>query len=80
MTHEQEKELRTALEKLEGTAEYKELTKLVQSMRGEIINDPLLERAIDEILIVRGAWIYDTINDSEKMTKKVRKALGYTFP
>ena len=80
MTHEQEKELRTALEKLEGTAEYKELTKLVQSMRGEIINDPLLERAIDEILIVRGAWIYDTINDSEKMTKKVRKVLGYTFP
>lgn len=80
MTHEQEKELRTALEKLEGTAEYKELTKLVQSMRGAIINDPSLERAIDEILIVRGAWIYDTINDSEKMTKKVRKVLGYTFP
>lgn len=80
MTHEQEKKLRTALEKLEGTAEYKELTKLVQSMRGAILNNPSLDRAIDEILIVRGAWIYDTLNDSESMSKKVRKALGYTFP
>ena len=48
---------------------------------GEVLDNPSIERAIDETLITCGAWIYDSLNCGKKnMIKKIRKVLGYIYP
>lgn len=53
-------------------------------LTGTTIDNPTIERMIDETLICRGAWIYDTINGKPKrgktLTQKIRKTLGYSYP
>jgi hypothetical protein len=79
-----EKELQIALDNLFKSAEYRKVCELTQELTDKGLNNPSLERAIDETLICRGAWIYDTINGKCKRGKgllyKVRKAIGYTYP
>lgn len=84
MDTNKEKELQIALDNLYKSAEYRKVCDLTQELAEKRIDNPSLERAIDEILICRGAWIYDTINGKCKRGKtlvyKVRKVLGYTYP
>ena len=84
MDTNKEKELQIALDNLNKTAEYRKVCELTQELAENGIDNPSLERAIDEILICRGAWIYDTITCKYKRGKtllyKVRKVLGYTYP
>ena len=79
-----EKELQIALDNLYKSAEYRKVCELTQELADKGLNNPSLERAIDETLICRGAWIYDTINGKCKRGKgllyKIRKAIGYTYP
>lgn len=86
MTTEQENELLNALENLCKSKEYNRLVDIVSSMDGEGIDCPSIERTIDNVLICRGAWIYDKLNGKPKrgksltMVQKIRKVLGYTYP
>lgn len=85
MDFEQEYQLQEALDNLFKSAEYRKVCKLTQELAGTKLNCPSIERAIDENLICRGAWIYDTINGPEKGRKKtlvakIRKILGYAYP
>lgn len=84
MTKEQEKQLISALENLCKSKEYNRLVDIVSYMEGEGIDCPSIERTIDEVLICRGAWIYDKLNGKPKrgktMVQKIRKVLGYTYP
>jgi hypothetical protein len=86
MTKEQENELLNALENVRNSKEYNRLVDIVSYMEGEGIDCPSIERTIDEVLICRGAWIYDKLNGKPKrgksftMIQKIRKVLGYTNP
>lgn len=86
MTTEQENELISALENVRKSKEYNSLVNIVSNMEGEGIDCPSIERTIDEVLICRGAWIYDKLNGKPRrgksltMVQKIRKALGYTYP
>jgi hypothetical protein len=86
MTKEQENELLNALENVRNSKEYNRLVDIVSYMEGEGIDCPSIERTIDEVLICRGAWIYDKLNGKPKrgksltMVQKIRKVLGYTYP
>ena len=84
MTLEQDKKLKRALVNLQDTIEYRELCSVVMELEGMHLDNPSVERMIDEILISRGTWIYDTINGEPKrgktLTQKIRKTLGYTCP
>ena len=84
MDTNKEKELQIALDNLHKSAEYRRVCELTQELSNTMLNNPSLERAIDEVLICRGAWIYDTINGNCKrgkgLIRKIRKTLGYTYP
>ena len=86
MTQEQEKELLNALENVRNSKEYNRLVDIVSYMQGEGIDCPSIERTIDDVLICRGAWIYDKLNGKPRrgksltMVQKIRKVLGYTYP
>jgi hypothetical protein len=84
MTHEEEQKLSQALNELHNSNAYRELCKVVMDLTGTTIDNPTIERMIDETLICRGAWIYDTINGEPKrgktLTQKIRKTLGYSYP
>lgn len=84
MSPEQDKKLKKALANLRDTKEYRELCSVVMDLTGSTIDNPTIERMIDETLISRGAWIYDTINGKPKrgktLTQKIRKTLGYSYP
>lgn len=79
MTQEEENKLKEALENLFYSNEYKELLNIVLKLKGKMLDNPSIERSIDNILITQGSWIYDTINDNDyKLTKKIKRILGYT--
>lgn len=84
MSPEQDKKLKKALANLQDTKEYRELCSVVMDLTGATVDNPTIERMIDETLICRGAWIYDTINGEPKrgktLTQKIRKTLGYSYP
>jgi hypothetical protein len=84
MSPEQDKKLKKALANLQDTKEYRELCSVVMDLTGATLDNPTIERMIDETLICRGAWIYDTINGEPKRgkttTQKIRKTLGYSYP
>jgi hypothetical protein len=86
MTKEQENKLLSALENVCKSEEYNRLVDIVSYMEGEGIDCPSIERTIDDVLICRGAWIYDKLNGKPKrgksltMVQKIRKVLGYTYP
>ena len=86
MTTEQENKLISALENLRKSEEYNRHIDIVAYMEGEGIDCPSIERTIDEVLICRGAWIYDKLNGKPRrgksltMVQKIRKVLGYTNP
>ena len=83
MDMDKEKELQIALDNLFKSAEYRKVCELTQELTDKGLNNPSLERAIDETLICRGAWIYDTINGIKRgkgVLYKIRKAIGYTYP
>jgi len=84
MTREQEEKLLNALNALYACKEYRELKACVAESKDTGLNNPSIERAIDEILVCQGAWIYDTINGTPKrgktLVQKIRKTLGYTYP
>lgn len=86
MTTEQENKLLNALENVRKSKEYNRLVDIVSYMEGEGIDCPSIERTIDEVLICRGAWIYDKLNGKPRrgksltMVQKIRKALGYINP
>jgi len=79
------------MKKLE--AEYDELwKKIVEATNTYIAKDkdvrsddlPIIERFADQ-LCLSGAWIYDRLDrkyprDRGATTKKIRKALGFTYP
>lgn len=84
MTQEQETKLENALNALYSCKEYNELRACVKELADTGLNNPSIERAIDEVLICRGAHIYDTINGEptrgKTLVQKIRKVLGYTYP
>lgn len=84
MSPEQDKKLKKALANLQDTKEYRELCSVVMDLTGATLDNPTIERMIDETLICRGTWIYDTINGEPKrgktLTQKIRKTLGYSYP
>lgn len=84
MTAEQEKKLKDALDKVYQSEEYRELTNLVMDLENTTIDNPTIERMIDETFICRGAWMYDKLNGKpnrgKTLTEKIRKVLGYTYP
>lgn len=84
MSPEQDKKLKKALANLQDTKEYRELCSVVMELKDTRLDNPSIERMIDETLICRGAWIYDTINGEPKrgktLTQKIRKTLGYSYP
>ena len=83
MAPEQEERLLNALENLYHSEEYKELRSCVQELTDTGLDNPSIERAIDETLICQGAWIYDTIKGRSRgktLVQKIRKTLGYTYP
>lgn len=78
-----EKELQIALDNLYKSAEYRKVCELTQELADKGLDNSSLERAIDEILICQGAWIYDTINGikgGKGLLYKIRKAIGYSYP
>lgn len=83
MTPEQKEALKNALSNLYHTEEFKYLMTLTQELKNTGLDSPELEREIDDTLITRGAWIYDTINGAPKrgktLVQKIRKVLGYTY-
>lgn len=84
MTQEQEKELLKALDNVYKSKENIHLTNLIMNMKESKIDNPSIERMIDDTFLLRGAWIYDTLNGKPKRGKtliqKIRKVLGYTYP
>lgn len=83
MAPEQEERLLNALNNLYHSEEYTELRNCVQELADAGLDNPTLERAIDETLICQGAWIYDTIKGKSRgktLVQKIRKVLGYTYP
>lgn len=84
MTQEQETKLENALNALYACKEYNELRAYVKELANTGLNNPSIERAIDEVLICRGAYMYDTINGEpthgKTLVQKIRKVLGYTYP
>ena len=84
MTLGEDKKLKKALANLQDTKEYRVLCSVVMELKDTQIDNPSVERMIDETLICRGTWIYDTINGEPKrgktLTQKIRKTLGYSYP
>ena len=84
MTLGEDKKLKKALANLQNTKEYRELCSVVMELKDTQIVNPSVERMIDETLICRGTWIYDTINGEPKrgktLTQKIKKTLGYSYP
>lgn len=79
--------LKEALENLSKSEEYKKLCEVVLDIKQKEIqvDNPTIERMIDETLICRGAWIYDEVvmksnRRGKTMLQKIRKVLGYTYP
>lgn len=83
MEKKKEEKLMKAINNLYNSKQHRALREMVMKLQaeGETLDNPSIERAIDETLITCGAWIYDLLNCGNKnMTKKIRKTLGYTHP
>lgn len=78
--------LKEALENLYKSEEYKRLCEVVLDIKqkGIQVDNPTIDRLIDDTLICRGAWIYDEVvmqsSRGKTMLQKIRKVLGYTYP
>lgn len=84
MKKENKDKLRNALDNLYHSEQYRTLCDIVLELQAEeeVLDEPSIERYIDNVLICRGAWIYDKLitNRKTSMIKRVRKVLGYTYP
>lgn len=83
MDKKKEERLLKAINNLYNSKQHRALREMVMKLQaeGEVLDNPSIERAIDETLITCGAWIYDSLNCGKKnMIKKIRKVLGYIYP
>lgn len=77
-------ELKRLCRQLQESKECEQLKDFVIKHKATRIDNPSIEREVDEIAVL-GGWIYDMLNGIEhtsnkSMQKKIRKVLGYTFP
>lgn len=80
ISYENAKELRNLINRFLQSKEYNDIVSFIKNNDCEGINEfPDIERAIDNIAIFAG-WIYDNTDKTSKnkITSKIRKALGYT--
>lgn len=79
-----ENEFRTKIVELVNDAQKDEGFDWDTEQRLSFYDDPTWQRRADSIAELAG-WIYDRVNgmtrlDKKSVTKKIRKALGYTYP
>lgn len=82
MTNEAANELKSLIKKFISSKEYHDIVSfMINNDCQGLSNYPELERMIDDVASFAG-WIYDTAekDSKRKITSKIRKALGYTYP